>query len=174
MLSKTLNLESILPYLLHQENNNENCIILSRKNLLICLNILKKHIGLQYKILTCISGVDLLIKDYRFLVAYELLSLVFNSRLRVKIFLDEYMPVPSTISIFKNADWWEREIWDLFGIFFENHSDLRRILNDYNFEGHPMRKDFPLTGFIEIYYNHNTKSISYEKVQLTQKSKAFL
>ena len=84
------------------------------------------------------------------------------------------MPVPSTISIFKNADWWEREIWDLFGIFFENHSDLRRILNDYNFEGHPMRKDFPLTGFIEIYYNHNTKSISYEKVQLTQKSKAFI
>jgi len=174
MLSKTLNLKNVLPYLLHQENNNENCIILSRKNLLICLNILKKHIGLQYKVLTCISGVDLLVKDYRFLVAYELLSLVFNSRLRIKIFLDEYMPVPSTISIFKNADWWEREIWDLFGIFFENHSDLRRILNDYNFEGHPMRKDFPLTGFIEIYYNHNTKSISYEKVQLTQKSKAFI
>jgi len=112
MLLKTLNLENILPFLLYQENNNASCIVVSRKNLLICLSILKKHIGLQYKILTCISAVDLLVKDYCFLVAYELLSLVFNSRLRVKIFLDEYMPVPSIIGISKNVDWWEREISD--------------------------------------------------------------
>jgi NADH-quinone oxidoreductase subunit C len=163
----------IIPYSLFQEYNKENCLVISSKNLLICLQILKKHISLQFNLLTCISGVDLLVKEYRFLVVYELLSLVFNTRLRVKIFLDEHTSAPSTINIFVNANWWEREIWDLFGIFFENHSDLRRILNDYSFEGYPMRKDFPVSGFIEAYYSQNIKTIAYEKIQLTQKSKAF-
>ena len=173
MMQKNCSLENIVPYSLYQEYNKENSIVISCKNLLICLQILKKHIGLQFNLLTCISGVDLLVKDYRFLVVYELLSLVFNTRLRVKIFLDEYMSAPSIINIFINSGWWEREIWDLFGIFFEKHLDLRRILNDYSFEGYPMRKDFPLSGFIEVYYSQNIKTIAYEKIQLTQKSKAF-
>jgi len=172
-INKTL-LSDIIPFSLFQNYNKENCLLVSSKNLLICLAILKKHISLQFNLLSCISGVDLLVKEYRFLVAYELLSLVFNTRLRVKIFLDEQTAAPSVINIFINANWWEREIWDLFGIFFENHSDLRRILNDYSFEGYPLRKDFPLSGFIEAFYSQTKKTIDYEKIQLTQKSKAFL
>jgi NADH dehydrogenase (ubiquinone) Fe-S protein 3 len=94
--------------------------------------------------------VDLLGKSYRFAVVYELLSLVFNSRIRVKLFIDEITSVFSASFLYMNANWWEREIWDLYGIYFENHPDLRRILTDYGFEGHPMRKDFPLSGHLEV------------------------
>jgi NADH:ubiquinone oxidoreductase subunit C len=101
------------------------------------------------------------------------LSLCFNNRIRVKIFINEITSVLSSTSVFINANWWEREVWDLFGIFFENHMDLRRILTDYGFEGHPMRKDFPLFGYVELRYNENKKRIVSDKVQLSQEFRIF-
>jgi len=147
--------------------------VVSPVSLLFTLTLLKKHISYQYKLLSCISGVDLLGKAYRFVVVYDLLSLTFNSRLKVKTFVNEITFLPSSVSTFINADWWEREIWDLYGIYFTNHPDLRRILTDYGFEGHPMRKDFPLSGYIELRYDESKKRVITEAIQLTQEFRTF-
>jgi NADH:ubiquinone oxidoreductase subunit C len=124
-------------------------------------------------LLSCISGVDLLEKKYRFCISYELLSIVYNSRLRVKLFIDEISTIPSICSIFINSNWWEREVWDLFGIYFSNHPDLRKILTDYGFEGHPLRKDFPLTGYLELRYDIALKRMVSEPLELTQEFRVF-
>ena len=172
-IKKFKELNNIVPLLTYQRLLDENIIIVSQDRLLLALNCLKLHLGYQYNLLSCISGVDFLGKDYRFGVIYDLLSLTYNSRLRVKVFVNEITPVPSTIEIFINANWWEREIWDLYGIYFDNHTDLRRILTDYGFEGHPMRKDFPLSGFIELRYDESKKRIVGEPLELTQEFRSF-
>jgi len=153
--------------------NSEFSIVVVPKNILLSLRVLKQHTTFQYSLLTCISGVDLLKKKYRFMLSYELLSLTFNSRIRIKVLLPEYTYISSVTSVFINANWWEREILDLFGIYFENHPDLRRILTDYGFEGYPLRKDFPLFGFIEVRYNNNNKAIISESVVLSQEFRNF-
>jgi NADH:ubiquinone oxidoreductase subunit C len=102
-----------------------------------------------------------------------LLSLVFNNRIRVKTYVNEITPVMSVVPFYPCANWWEREVWDLYGIFFENHPDLRRILTDYGFEGHPMRKDFPLTGYVELKYDESRKRIVVEPVKLAQEFRSF-
>jgi len=102
-----------------------------------------------------------------------LLSLVFAQRLRVKAFLNEITPISSVVPVFPCANWWEREVWDMYGIFFENHPDLRRILSDYGFEGYPMRKDFPLYGYIELRYDENHKRIVAEPVEFAQEFRYF-
>jgi len=107
--------------------------------------------------LTYIAGIDLYGLLYRFCVVYDLLSLTYNTRIRVKVYLTETGSVNSIINIYLNSNWWEREIWDLFGIYFENHPDLRRILTDYGFEGFPLRKDFPLYGYVELRYDETKK-----------------
>ena len=163
----------VVPALSYQRMGNENSIIVSHDKLILALNTLKLHIGYQYNLLTCISGVDFLGKDYRFSVVYDLLSLTFNSRLRVKVFVNEITAIPSSMCVFINANWWEREIWDLYGIFFENHIDLRRILNDYTFEGFPMRKDYPLSGFGETRYDLNTKRTVIEMLQFSQEYRTY-
>jgi NADH dehydrogenase (ubiquinone) Fe-S protein 3 len=117
--------------------------------------------------------VDFLTKNYRFSVVYDLLSLTYNSRLRLKVFTNELQSLPSSVNIFINANWWEREIWDLYGIYFDQHPDLRRILTDYGFEGHPLRKDFPLSGYIEVRYDDNKKRIVVEPLELTQEARFF-
>jgi NADH dehydrogenase (ubiquinone) Fe-S protein 3 len=165
--------KNIVPLLTYQEFKDERIIVVSVKNFLVLLNFLKKHIGYQYNLLSCISGVDLLGKSYRFCVVYELLSLTFNSRIRIKVFIDEVTFVPSIVDLYINANWWEREIWDMYGIYFDKHPDLRRILTDYGFEGHPMRKDFPLYGFIELRYDESKKRIVVEPVELTQEFRSF-
>jgi NADH/F420H2 dehydrogenase subunit C len=137
------------------------------------MNILKLHINYQYKLLSSISGVDFINTNYRFGVVYDLLSLSNNVRLRVKVFVNEITPVDSVVSIFPNANWWEREIWDLYGVYFQNHPDLRRILTDYGFEGHPMRKDFPLSGYVELRYDQNKKRIVLESLEMTQEFRTF-
>jgi NADH:ubiquinone oxidoreductase subunit C len=106
-------------------------------------------------------------------VVYDLLSLTYNSRLRLKVFTNELQSLPSSVKIFINANWWEREIWDLYGIYFDQHPDLRRILTDYGFEGHPLRKDFPLSGYIEVRYDDNKKRIVVEPLELTQEARSF-
>ena len=165
--------KNIVPLLTYQEFKDERIIVVSVKNFLVLLKFLKKHIGYQYNLLSCISGVDLLGKSYRFCVVYDLLSLTFNSRIRVKVFIDEVTFIPSIVDLYINANWWEREIWDMYGIYFDKHPDLRRILTDYGFEGHPMRKDFPLYGFIELRYDESKKRIVVEPVELTQEFRSF-
>jgi NADH/F420H2 dehydrogenase subunit C len=134
---------------------------------------LKNHIAFRYSVLSCISGVDYLLPKYRFCVAYELLSLVFNNRIRVKVFIDEYVLVPSIVKLHSCSNWFEREIWDMYGIYFENHPDLRRILSDYGFEGYPLRKDFPLSGFKELKYDFLKKKIVSKTVSLNKEYRSF-
>lgn len=166
-------LSDLLPIVSIQEIHKEIVLVVLSEHLLPVLFFLKYHIGSQHSSLSCISGVDFLGKQLRFSVCYELLSLTFNSRIRVKIFLNEVTPVPSCTSVFLNADWWEREIWDMFGIFFEKHPDLRRILTDYGSEGAPLRKDFPLYGFVELRYDESQKRIVVEPIEFSQEFRYF-
>jgi NADH-quinone oxidoreductase subunit C len=101
------------------------------------------------------------------------LSLSRNIRVKIRVSANERVPVPSVTGVFSSAGWWEREVWDLFGIFFSGHTDLRRILSDYGFEGHPLRKDFPLTGYVEVRYDDSQKRVVYEPVSLTQEFRDF-
>jgi len=165
--------QNISPIISGQLIQNEWILTSLSENLLLNMKILKQHVGFQFNLLSCISGVDFIGKDYRFCVSYDLLSLTFSQRLRIKTFVNEIMPIPSLTTIFINANWWEREIWDLYGIFFENHPDLRRILSDYGFEGYPMRKDFPLYGYIELRYDENHKRIVAEPVEFAQEFRFF-
>jgi NADH-quinone oxidoreductase subunit C len=126
-----------------------------------------------FKMLVDICGVDYPEREQRFEVVYNLLSLKYNLRLRVKVAAAEDQPVPSVSGIHSVAGWFEREAWDLYGIYFSGHPDLRRILTDYGFEGHPLRKDFPLTGFVEVRYDIEQKRVIYEPVKLRQEFRTF-
>ena len=112
-------------------------------------------------------------KEARFEVVYNLLSVKYNSRIRVKVAVDELTPIDSVTSIYNAAGWYEREVWDLYGVFFSNHPDLRRILTDYGFDGHPLSRDFPLTGHTEIRYDEAEKRIVTESVELAQEFRVF-
>jgi len=166
-------LYKIIPLNTVQVFNNEVIIVVHSINLLPVLFFLREHVNCQYKILTAISGVDYPETKNRFEIAYELLSLRFNSRIRVKTYLNEVTSIDSIVSVYSSADWWEREIWDLFGVFFANHPDLRRILTDYGFEGHPLRKDFPLSGYVEVRYDERQKRVICEPLELTQEFRTF-
>ncbi|KAI0286761.1 NADH dehydrogenase [Russula aff. rugulosa BPL654] len=128
----------------------------------------------SFKALMDISGVDFPERDKRFEVVYHLLSIKYAARIRVKTYAGEADAVPSSTPLFNGANWYEREAWDLFGIFFKDHPDLRRILTDYGFEGHPLRKDFPLTGYTEVRYDEEKKRVVYEPLQLTQAFRYYL
>jgi NADH-quinone oxidoreductase subunit C len=120
-----------------------------------------------------ITAVDWPGRDRRFDVVYHLLSPTLNARVRVKAETDEVTPVPSIIGVFPGADWFERETYDLYGVLFTGHPDMRRILTDYGFEGHPLRKDFPLTGFVEVRFDDEQKRVVYEPVRLAQEFRNF-
>ncbi|MEY5042651.1 MAG: hypothetical protein RLZZ414_2215 [Bacteroidota bacterium] len=173
MLQFKKTFRNFLPIVTSLSFNNEVSLIVSHLNLIFVLKFLKDHIGSQYKILSCISGVDFLGKDYRFCIAYDLLSIQFNNRLRVKIFVNEITSINSCCQVYINADWWEREVWDMYGIYFEKHPDLRRILTDYGFEGYPFRKDFPLSGYTELRFDESLKRVVIEPVELAQEYRIF-
>jgi NADH-quinone oxidoreductase subunit C len=120
-----------------------------------------------------ICGADYPGREKRFDVVYHLLSPRRNARIRVKVQTDEATPVPSVITVFPAANWYERETYDLYGVLFSGHPDLRRILTDYGFEGHPLRKDFPLTGFVELRYDEEQKRVAYQPVRLNQEFRNF-
>ena len=126
-----------------------------------------------FKLLMDVCGADYPDRVHRFDVVYHLLSLRHNQRVRVKVETDETTPVPSVTGVYSSAGWFERETWDMYGIFFADHPDLRRILTDYGFEGHPLRKDFPLTGYVEVRYDDEQKRVVYEPVKLTQEFRRF-
>ena len=120
-----------------------------------------------------VCGVDWPQREARFDVVYHLMSPKFNTRVRVKVEVAEDQPVPSATAVFPGADWFERETWDMYGIPFTDHPDLRRILTDYGFEGHPLRKDFPTTGYVEVRYDDAAKRVVYEPVELKQEFRNF-
>jgi NADH-quinone oxidoreductase subunit C len=141
--------------------------------LLETLTFLRDNAKCQFISLIDISGVDYPSRLNRFDVVYHLLSPRQNLRIRVKVATDEDTPVPSATPVYPGADWYERETYDLYGVLFSGHPDLRRILTDYGFEGHPLRKDFPLTGFVEVRYDDEVKRVVYEPVELRQEFRNF-
>jgi len=143
------------------------------EDLLGRMKVCRDHTGLQYKRLTDVAGVDYPERGKRFEVVYNRLSLRYGVRLLVKVRVDELETLPSRTGRYKSANWMERERWDMFGVGVEGHPDLRRILTDYGFEGHPMRKDFPLTGYTEVRYDETLKRVVSEPVELTQEFRAF-
>ncbi len=138
-----------------------------------CLQALRDDSELGMTLLIDICGVDWPARVPRFDVVYHLLSLSEVGRLRLKIQVGEDESVPSVVGVFPAANWYEREVFDMYGIEFEGHPDLRRILTDYGFRGHPLRKDFPLTGFVELRYDEERKRVAYEPVRLTQAYRDF-
>ncbi|XP_044126221.1 NADH dehydrogenase [ubiquinone] iron-sulfur protein 3, mitochondrial [Bufo gargarizans] len=137
------------------------------------LIFLRDHTNAQFKSLADLTAVDIPTRQNRFEIIYNLLSLQYNSRIRVKTYADELTPIDSIVSVHKAANWYEREVWDMYGVFFANHPDLRRILTDYGFEGHPFRKDFPLSGYVEVRYDDEVKRVVAEPVQLSQEFRKF-
>ena len=120
-----------------------------------------------------VTAADYPEREERFEIVYNLLSMTHNTRIRVKLRTDEDDPVPSVAGVFSTANWFEREIWDMYGVFFSDHPDLRRLLTDYGFEGHPLRKDFPLTGHVEVRYDDTLRRVVNEPVSLVQEFRDF-
>merc|ERR1712203_719883 len=147
-------------------------ILIAPEGLLPVMSFLKDHHNAQFANLVDIAGLDMPTREYRFEVVYNLLSLRYNARIRVKTYTDEMTPLDSIDEVFKAANWYEREIWDMFGVFFSNHPDLRN-LTDYGFDGHPLRKDFPLSGYIEYRYDDEKKRVVQEPVELAQEFRKF-
>jgi NADH-quinone oxidoreductase subunit C len=154
---------------------NDNLIIyIDKNNLENFLTFLRDDQQLSFKTLIDVFGADMLgIRSPRFEVIYNLLSYKLNNRITIKVAIDDGIEVPTVSKIFSSAGWFEREAFDMYGIVFKNHPDLRRILTDYDFEGHPLRKDFPLTGYKEVRYDENRKKVIYEDVKLTQEFRSF-
>ena len=135
-------------------------VLIAPEGIIPVLSFLKDHHNAQFTNIADIAGVDVPTRDCRFEVVYNLLSLRFNARIRVKTYTDEMTPLDSACEVFKGANWYEREIWDMYGVYFANHPDLRRILTDYGFEGHPLRKDFPLSGYVEVSHKFVNSSVN--------------
>ena len=172
-LKSVKNLINYLPVYKIQIFSDEIVIFIESKYILNLIVFTKYHSFCQYKILTSISGVDYPNRKLRFETSYELLSLIFNTRLRIKIIHDELESIDSCVHLFSTAGWHECEVWDMFGIFYKNHTNLRRILTDYGFEGHPLRKDFPLSGYLEVRYSENHKRVINEAIELLQEYRTF-
>ena len=152
----------------------DELVVLARRDSIVkTLKFLRDDVNCQFKQLMDICGVDYPVREERFDVVYNLLSLTNNIRIRVKVRTNEDIPVPSVVGVFSAANWFERETWDLFGVAFSDHPDLRRIMTDYGFDGHPLRKDFPLTGYVEVRYDDEQKRVVYEPVKLTQEFRSF-
>jgi NADH-quinone oxidoreductase subunit C len=137
------------------------------------LKFLREDPACQFVSIIDISGADYPEREKRFDVVYHLLSPKLNRRIRLKVATDEETPVRSATAVYQGADWYEREVYDMFGVMFDGHPDLRRILTDYGFEGYPLRKDFPMTGFVELRYDDQEKRVRYEPVRLPQEFRHF-
>ncbi|MBR9970756.1 NADH-quinone oxidoreductase subunit C [Magnetospirillum sulfuroxidans] len=151
----------------------ELTLVVRTPSIVKMLTFLRDDSGCLFKQLVDLCGVDWPSREDRFDVVYHLLSLKHNQRVRVKVATDEETPVPSVVGVFSAAGWFEREAWDMFGIIFSDNPDLRRLLTDYGFEGHPLRKDFPLTGHVELRYDDEQKRCVYEPVKLVQDFRSF-
>jgi NADH-quinone oxidoreductase subunit C len=153
--------------------HGETTLLVDAAHIVEVLTKLRDDPACRYEILIDVCGVDYPAREKRFDVVYHLLSPRLNTRLRVKLMTDDVTPVPSIVDIFPAANWYEREAYDMYGILFSGHPDLRRLLTDYGFTGHPLRKDFPLTGFVETRYDDEKKRVVYEPVRLAQDFRSF-
>ncbi len=151
----------------------ELVIYINRDSLLDVMTFLRDDAACKFSQLIDVTAVDYPERPERFEVVYQLLSMKYNARIRVKLATDENTPVDSLADLFSVATWFERETWDMYGIMFANNPDHRRILTDYGFDGHPLRKDFPLTGYVELRYDQDLKRVVYEPVKLTQDFRRF-
>ena len=154
-------------------SNSELSVQSSKLDFIKIILFLKDHPNTSFDVLVDICAVDYPDRKNRFEIVYQLLSISLNLRMKLKLQVKEDEPVESLSNIYPCANWYEREIWDLFGISFENHPDLRRILTDYDFEGFPLRKDFPLTGFVQVKYDDETQQVVNEPVKLDQEYRDF-
>ncbi len=157
----------------YEFSQDELVLKTKRENIVEVLKFLRDNNACKFKQLVDITAVDYPARPERFEVVYNLLSIANNTRVRVKLSASEETLVPTAVGVFGSANWFEREIWDMYGILFDGHPDLRRILTDYGFEGHPQRKDFPLTGYVELRYDEELKRVVYEPVKLTQDFRSF-
>lgn len=166
---------SKLPKFLVSLDFFKNKIILTFQSfeLLPLFFFLKNHTFTQYSQLLDLTAVDVFSKQHRFALFYQLISLRYNHRLMLRTNLFEYQSVQSLVDIYRSSIWLEREVWDMFGVFFSGNNDLRRILTDYGFQGFPLRKDFPLSGFLELFYNEDSKKVSYCALELSQEFRFF-
>jgi NADH-quinone oxidoreductase subunit C len=153
--------------------HGELCVIVHPARILDVLAELRDDMDFQFAALIDLTAADYPERPERFEIIYALLSYKHNLRIRVKLATDENTPVKSAVALFRNANWFEREVWDMYGVSFEGHPDMRRILTDYGFEGHPLRKDFPLSGTVEVRYSEEHKRVIYEPVKLTQEFRSF-
>ncbi len=151
----------------------ELTVTVAREQIVPVLTKLRDQPGLQFEVLIDICGVDYPARPERFDVVYHLLSPRLNQRVRLKLTTDEQTPVASAVDVFAAANWFEREAFDLYGILFTGHPDLRRILTDYGFKGSPLRKDFPMSGYVEVRYDDEQKRVVYEPIKLTQEFRKF-
>lgn len=155
-------------------NTNYNCtIIIKKQALLPMLTFLRDNQETNFAQLMDVTAVDNAQPHNRFSVIYNLLSIYHNLRLQLLVNVNEHEDIPSAHTVFTSATWLEREIWDLFGIYFVNHPNLTRLLNDFGFNGHPLRKDFPITGYSEVFYNPNTQKVEYKQLELSQAYRSF-
>ncbi|MGZ9097964.1 MAG: NADH-quinone oxidoreductase subunit C [Micavibrio sp.] len=157
----------------HYRASDELTLVVPRDVITGVLEFLRDDPECEFKMLIDLCGADYPDRIERFEVIYNLLSLSKNQRIRVKVNASETTPVPTAVNVFSSANWFEREVWDMYGVYFSNHPDMRRILTDYGFEGHPQRKDFPLTGYVELRYDEERKRVVYEPVKLTQDFRRF-
>jgi len=151
----------------------ELALIIPAQDVTKVMMFLRDDANCLFSTLIDVCGVDYPERPLRYEIVYNLLSLKRNLRIRVKLQTDDETPVPSVVAIYPAANWFERETWDMFGVMFADHPDLRRILTDYGFEGHPLRKDFPLTGYVELRYDDELKRVVYEPVKLAQDFRNF-
>lgn len=149
----------------------ELTLVAPRERIVEVMTALRDQFGFQQLLDVC--GVDYPDREERFEVVYHLLSLTRNARVRVKVTTDEVQPVPTVIEVYPSANWFEREAFDMYGMLFSGHPDMRRLLTDYGFEGHPLRKDFPMTGYVEVRYDEEQRRVVYEPVKLTQEFRTF-
>ena len=152
---------------------NELTVRVHRETILECVRALHDDEGTQFISIIAVCGADYPTRDERFDVVYHLLSPKKNNRIRLKVRTDDETPVPSITPVFPGADWFEREAYDFYGVLFSGHPDLRRILTDYGFDGYPLRKDFPTTGYVEVRYDEERKRVVYEPVRLAQEFRQF-
>lgn len=152
---------------------NELEILIHPDGVVPVMSFLKDNHRTQFHGFITLTALDVISRQYRFEVVYSLLSVRYNNRILVKTYTDELNPIDSITGVFEGANWYEREVWDMYGVFFSNHPDLRRILTDYGFAGHPFRKDFPLTGFVEVRYDDEVKRVVCEPLELTQEFRKF-
>lgn len=168
-------LQNTLPALVASTRNNytDGVVVSCVSRILFLLYFLFLHTHAQYKLITDLTAIDYFMERGRFVLVYNLLSVTYMSRIRIKIRVDDNESVPSLTSIYRGLEWYEREIWDMFGVMFSGNNDLRRILSDYGFQGHPLRKSFPLTGYYELRYDGVLRRIVQEPIELAQEFRMF-